>query len=285
MAPASFPSFGGLRAHKDPEVLTLYLQNYAEDSLRPITVKQILDAEETSNEFRIDGQHVTQVTLVGQVRSIQKLETNLEYKIDDGTGIVDVKKYIDIDKMATEEMNAVLDEDADSKKPAQGHGSVPIEEGSFVRVHGRIKSFNNKRWLNANFVRVIADYNEVNYHLLEATLVHLVNTKGPLGGAGAGAGGSQHDGGDSMFVDGGYGGGGAGMGGGAPKTINGSALAQRMFAYMQTAPGGNEGIPVTLLSNSLGVSIQDTQRAADELLSHGVIYTTVDDDTWAILDY
>jgi replication factor A2 len=206
----------------------------------------------------------------------------MQYKIDDGTAIVEIRKYIDVDrdKMA-DDMN-VLDEDADSKQAALGHGSLPIEEGSFVRVHGRLKSFNNKRFVGANFVRAIADVDEVHYHLLEATAVHLFYTKGPLGGAG---GANHTDGGDSMFVDGGYGSGGAGVGGGQPKTINGSASAQRMFNYMQSAPGGNEGMRVEVLASSLGMSVRDVMAAADELLSQGVIYTTVDDETWAVLDY
>jgi hypothetical protein len=33
------------------------------------------------------------------------------------------------------------------------------------------------------------------------------------------------------------------------------------------------------------MSVRDALTAADELLGQGLIYTTVDDETWAILEY
>ncbi|TDZ47222.1 Replication factor A protein 2 [Colletotrichum trifolii] len=245
---------------------------YSEESLRPVTIKQIIDAEEAypGADFRIDGSTVTQITFVAQIRQVSPQPTNITLKLDDGTGVIEVKKWVDTDKK----------DDADSNLELEG----------FVRVWGRLKSFNNKRHVGAHFIRPVTDYNEVQYHLLEATYVSLTFTRGPLnaGGAGAGQGGA---GGDSMFVDGGdgYGGGapqgGAGAGAHAGKLRGCSAAAQKMFNFINNAPGGNEGVHLNQIASGAGLSTRDVVGASDELLGQGLIYTTIDDETWAILDY
>lgn len=235
-----------------------------------MTIKQILDAEEAyaGADFRIDNSPVTQITFVGQVRSVNPQPTNITLKIDDGTGQIEVKKWIDVDK--------------------QDEADPGYELDSYVRVWGRLKSFSNKRHVGAHVIRPVEDINEVNYHLLEATYVHLYFSRGPLGQNGA-AGAD----GDSMFVDGdGYGGGaggagaGAGSGGQLPSKLSGcSALAKKMYNFMNNSPGGNEGIHLNVITNSTGMSVRDVLTGADELLGQGLIYTTVDDETWAILEY
>lgn len=169
-----------------------------------------------------------------------------------------MKKWIDADKQ--DDANADM-----------------YELDSYVRVWGRLKSFSNKRHVGAHVIRPVADFNEVNYHLLEAAYVHLYFTKGPLGQDGAGG---AANGGDSMFVDGGnYGG--AQM----PNKLSGCGpTAKKMFNFMSGNPGGNEGIHLNMISSSTGMSVRDVLSSADELLGHGLIYTTVDDETWAILE-
>lgn len=231
-----------------------------------MTVKQIIDAEEgySGGDFKIDGASAPQVTFVGQIRSVNAQATNITFKIDDGTGQIEVKKWIDGDKP----------EDADA-----------YELDSHVRVWGRLKSFSNKRHVGATFIRPVADFNEVNYHMLEATYVHLFFTKGPLGGAG-GANGQQNGGenGDSMFVDGGAGYGGAASQN-ADKLVRCSAGAKKMFNFLSSAPGSNEGVDINIVTSSTGMSTRDVLAAADELLGQGLIYTTLNDETWAILEY
>ncbi|KND93127.1 Replication factor A protein 2 [Tolypocladium ophioglossoides CBS 100239] len=243
-------------------------KSYQDESLRPVTIKQILEAEEAFSgaDFKIDGSTVTQITFVGQVRSINPQPTNVTFTIDDGTGQIEVKKWIDADKQ----------DDADPG----------FELDSHVRVWGRLKSFSNKRHVGAHVIRPVADFNEVNYHLLEATYVHLFFTRGPPGGQnGAAANG------DSMFVDGGAGGGygnetGGGNAGQIPSKLSTcSAPAKKMYNFMNNTPGGNEGIHLNVITSSTGMTVRDVLTGADELLGQGLIYTTVDDETWAILEY
>lgn len=155
-----------------------------------------------------------------------------------------------------------------------------FEIDSHVRVWGRLKSFSNKRHVGAHVIRPVTDFNEVNYHLLEATYVHLFYTKAAPGQLGAD--------GDSMFVDGGAGYN-NGDGGINPATnsklANATPNARKMYAFMKNMPGGNEGAHLNVIAQGVNMPIRDVLLAADELLGQGLIYTTVDDETWAILDF
>ncbi|ORY65313.1 uncharacterized protein BCR38DRAFT_484754 [Pseudomassariella vexata] len=237
-------------------------KGYSDESLRPVTIKQIIDAHQAYPEapFRIDDIEVSQVTFVGMVRAISPQTTNTTFKLDDGTGMLEVKQWLDVDKQ-------------DDSKP-----SFALDQ--YVRVWGRLKSFNNNRHVGAHVIKPVTDFNEVNYHLLEATYVHLFFTKGAPGAAGGDAGGD----GDSMFVDGGYGGGADGGGASEDKLRNISAKGKKFYHWLFNANGGNEGLNVHVISQGTGMSIQDVLAASEELISPGLIYTTVDDDTFAILD-
>jgi replication factor A2 len=165
-----------------------------------VTIKQIIDAEPAyagDASFRIDGLDVKQVTIVGMVRSISPQTTNITYKIDDGTGVIEVKQWLDADKQQNQD--------------GEGESASPVfKEEDYVRVWGRLKSFSNKRHVGAHVIKPVRDFNEVNYHLLEATYVHLFFTRGGppqqqgggdavMGGV-SGNGGAAGDG-DSMFVE------------------------------------------------------------------------------------
>ncbi|KEY71414.1 hypothetical protein S7711_05676 [Stachybotrys chartarum IBT 7711] len=242
-----------------------FKKDFQNQTLRPVTIKQILDAEETYSDakFTIDNEPTSQVTIVGQVLRVNPGTTIVTYRVDDGTGQIDVQRWIPPDK--------------------QDQPFETFEADSFIRVHGIIKASSNRRALNADSVRQVTDFNEVNYHMLEATYVHLQLTRGPAGQNGAAGDG------DSMFVDGGgysntaLGGGNAGL---VPNKLSGcSAGAKKMFNLMNNTPGGNEGMNLHMITSPLGMSSREVLAAADELLGQGLVYTTVDDETWAILEY
>ncbi|KAK3400105.1 hypothetical protein B0T20DRAFT_407846 [Sordaria brevicollis] len=244
---------------------------YSEDNLRPVTIKQLLDFQENfpGAEPAIDGQPLSQVTFVGQVRDVKQQATNITYTIDDGTAEIDVKKWID----------------------SEADGNVVIAPDAFVRVWGRLKAVGSKKHLSAQFIRQIEDYNEVSYHMLEVVYVHLYFTKGKQGG-GAGAGGAG-GGGESMFVDQGYGANDVAMG----NTADGNSTLQAKLAmcsknartvgnFINTTPGGDEdGVNLHVIAKGTGLSHRDVLNASQELLDQGIIYTTSDEETWAVLLY
>ncbi|KAG6047148.1 hypothetical protein E4U17_007623 [Claviceps sp. LM77 group G4] len=241
---------------------------YQDESLRPVTIKQILEAEEAyaGADFKIDNTTVTQITFVGQIRSINPQPTNITFKIDDGTGQIEVKKWIDVDK--------------------QDNSNAEFELDAHVRVWGRLKSFSNKRHVGAHVIRPVADFNEVNYHLLEAAYVHLFYTKGPLGDSGSGGAGGGAKNGESMFVDGGgYGNDSGGAGGQTMSKLTGCGPQARNVFKLINDASSNEGVHVNVITSSLKMSVREVLAASDELLGQGLIYTTVDDETWAPLEY
>lgn len=201
---------------------------------------------------------------MGQIRNISAQTTNITYSLDDGTGSVEVKQWIDNDS------NSDSMETADAPKPSK------LVQNGYCRVWGRLKAFNNKRHVGAHVIRPITNMNEINYALLEATAVHLYFTKGPPNTSGGGEGGAaMANGGDTN---------------GAGNT-NGRALppmtplARRVYNLLKETPQSNEGLHVQDLASQLSAGVNDIYKASEELLSTGMIFTTVDDNTWAILEF
>lgn len=144
---------------------------------------------------------------------------------------------------------------------------------SYAKAWGVMKSFNDRRSVNIHLIRPLTDMNEYFFHFVEATAVHLFLEKGPpptkrgqgsIAGAGAGAGGANEAGGGQSLQ---------GM----------SALARRVFETLNNTPQTNEGLHVNNLATHTGMPLNEVYKAAEELVSLGRIYTTIDDDTWAIL--
>ncbi len=109
--------------------------------------------------------------------------------------------------------------------------------------------------------------------------MHLYFVRGPLGAM-------KTEGGDQGMFVGGQGQSANGAAPGAKKEgINASAMGRRVFSLLQSEPQNNEGLNVSMIATKLGVSQNEVFKAGDELLGNGLIYTTVDDETWAVLEY
>lgn len=129
-------------------------------------------------------------------------------------------------------------------------------------------------------IRPITDKMEITYHLLEATYVHLYFIKGSLDQIKVensnGTNGSR----DQV----GYGGGGdASMNGGQIHNV--SVTARRVYQTLKDSPQNNEGLHVQNIAANAHMNVADVMKAGDELLSHSMIFTTVDDNTWALLEF
>ncbi|CAG7946281.1 unnamed protein product [Penicillium salamii] len=239
-------------------------------TLRPVTVKQILDASQPYPEaaFQIDSADVANVLFIGQVRNISSQSTNVTYKIDDGTGDIEVKKWIDsttADNMDTD----------DGKAP--GDGKSEVELNGYARVFGSIKSFGNKRYVGAHSVRPLTQIDELHCHLLEATAVHLFFTRGPPGGATTG---NAAAGGDAVM------GGAEEYGTGQNKALSSmSATAKKVYTLLKNEPQDESGLHLQVISAKLNMPATEVSKAGDELLSAGVVFSTLDEQTWAILEY
>jgi replication factor A2 len=196
------------------------------------------------------GADIVQVCLVGQIQSVATQSTNITYKIDDGTGVIDVKKWLD----------------PELKQAIEDGSTTPIAQDTYVRVWGKVKEFNSKRHVGATFVRPITDFNEVSYHFLQSTLVHLQMTRGAQAGAKAGAAGPESKdtemGNYDTF--------------GADMSLL-SANAKKVLNLLKTVSSGNEGMHVQEIARRLGMELNQASTAAEEIVYQGIAYTTSDD--------
>ncbi|KAI9487155.1 MAG: hypothetical protein EXX96DRAFT_552026 [Benjaminiella poitrasii] len=132
-----------------------------EQTMRPVTIKQIKTCTMPQDgTFRIDNGDATQVTIVGVIRNIQQLATNLIYTIEDGTGATEVRKWVE-----------------QQESPEESDARRELTLDTYVRVTGKLNSFGGRLSLVAYTMRPITDFNEVTYHLLDAIHTHLVFTK------------------------------------------------------------------------------------------------------------
>ncbi|KAI9821783.1 MAG: replication factor A protein 2 [Pycnora praestabilis] len=249
-------------------------KTYGKDTLRPVTIKQVLDAQQPhpDAEFKIDGTEITQVTFVGQIRNISTQTTNITYKLDDGTGLIEVKQWTDLDTTSMDGQNDL---------------QPKLIENAYARVWGRLKAFNNKRHVGAHVIRPIQDLNEIQYHLLEATTVHLYFARGPPEHLSKGTSGGMNP------INGAYGQPQNTYGEGTEGALGAtgrqlppmSGPARKVFTALGSSPQSNEGMHAHQIAAQLGMQVNDVMKAGDELLGIGVIFTTVDDETWAVLEF
>lgn len=135
-------------------------QRVGTNSLRPVTIRQVLNASQPHSDapFTFDQAELSQVTLVAWIQNISRNATNVSYTLDDGTGQLDVRQWID----NSSDEGAKVDE---------------LHTNEFVRVLGEIKSFNNKRSVTAASIARLDDGNEYLFHQLDVIYTHLQLTK------------------------------------------------------------------------------------------------------------
>ncbi|KAJ5894836.1 hypothetical protein N7495_006527 [Penicillium taxi] len=233
-------------------------------TLRPVTIKQILDATQPYPDapYQIDHADVANVLFVSQIRNISHQSTNHTYKMDDGTGEIEVRKWVEANQDSMD-----MDEGKTESKDE-------LTTSGYARVFGAIKSFGNKRYIGAHSVRPVKDLNEILCHPLEATAVHLFFTRGPPGGVSAG--------GDA----GAYGAAGDDANAGSNAVLNKlTPVAQRVYQMLKTEPQDDTGLHLHQLASKLHLPVTDVARAGQELLDAGLIFSTMDEQTWAILEY
>ncbi|KAF8163362.1 hypothetical protein B0H34DRAFT_320662 [Crassisporium funariophilum] len=229
-------------------------------SLRPLTIAQLSKASQahTDAEWRVDDVEIGQVTVVGQVASIQTQTTNCVYSIDDGTGRMEARHWID----------SSTDEDA-----SKWGG---IEEGAYVRVTGGLKSFGKKRYINATHIRNAKDPHEVYFHILEAIAVNLIIERGPpsnpslaqrkpanVAGTGISAYAAQNN---STGVK--------------DQFSHLPPLQRSIVRFIMDQPPRDEGVHVAMIAKAIGASGEDARKisdALDKLMDDGHVFTTIDD--------
>lgn len=134
-------------------------------TLSQVTISQLNSAVQSLSEdsFRVDRKELQQISFVGLIIRVQQTETVMVYEIDDGTGTIIVKYWLE----------------KDAPPPPRW------SEGSYVRVVGHLRSFSDERNVVADKLMDVPDMNELTYHQLEVLAIHLAATRGPAAAAGS----------------------------------------------------------------------------------------------------
>lgn len=128
--------------------------------LRNVTIKQIQESQSAfpDGPLLIDGKEISQVTFIGRVNKANVSPSNMQYVVEDGTASIEVRQYSDMNE--NEEQSI-----------------APFQEGSFVRIIGQAKRFQQKKFVAAYKISVVNSLNEIAHHQLSVVKTHLGLTK------------------------------------------------------------------------------------------------------------
>ncbi len=241
-----------------------------------MTIKQLLDVEEAypGADFNVDGQPLTQITIVGQVRAVNPQSPPTSRT---GSTTAPPSSRSRSGSIRTRWATATRSMSWTSTC-ARGGASSRSTAAATSALTACALSKTTTRWHTTCLKRPTY------------TLSTLGARRGRLEEELAAAA-KEPAGTTCLWTNTAAGGGGAagGSGGGGSSTTNKaagcSATAQTVFKFLHNAPGGNEGVHLNMISGGTGLGIRDILGAADELLGQGLIYTTIDDETWAVLEY
>jgi replication factor A2 len=241
-------------------------KNYDEQTLIPVTISMIKKAQTDSSGgdgtvVLEDGRPLHMVTIVGAVRSVDAQSTSIQYVIEDGTGSIDVKQWVD---------------DNDSEVVAEEKKRA-AQDNIYVKVTGSVKDYEDKKMFLANSVRKLGSGNELTHHLLDVMYsgekfkradsivppVMLNNSMG-FNSNNNNSGGQANMGG---------GGGGFNQGGGDDKR------SQVMNVMQRLNNDGEEGTSVQQCVAELpGLSEADVRDVINLLSEEGSLYSTTDEN-------
>ncbi|XP_020509706.1 replication protein A 32 kDa subunit isoform X2 [Labrus bergylta] len=226
----------------------------------PCTVSQLMSAAQADEAFRVGDVEVAQVTIVGVIRSTDKSMTNIQYKVDDMTGApMDVKQWVDTEDPSVD--------------------STVLPPGTYVKVSGNLRSFQNHRSVVAFGVRPLEDMNEITSHMLEVVQAHMALNKSQTMPA---AGGMNSNVTPMSRPDTGS------MGGsyvGAMEMNNGlSGNQNQVLCLIKSCPDA-QGISIQELKQRLsGISLAVIKQAVEFLSNEGHIFSTIDEDHYKSTD-
>lgn len=229
-------------------------QRIRSQNIVPCTVSQLLAAEQVDETFRICDVEISQVTIVGIIRHAEKAPTNILYKVDDMTAApMDVRQWVDTDEAGSE--------------------NVVVPPGTYVKVAGHLRSFQNKKSLVAFKIMPLENMNEFTTHILEIVNAHMILRKNLMSASRA-----PQSFGTGMGEVGGYGGGGS-------LPVNGLTAHQAQVLNLIKNCPIPEGMSLQELKVQLhNMSMSTIKQAVEFLSSEGHIYSTVDDDHYKSTD-
>lgn len=246
-------------------------KGYDEQNILPVTIKMIQDTQMPSCILK-DGRTPHQVKVVGAIREHNNGSTNITYSIEDGTGLMDMKEWVDAenDNSATLEFRDRME-----------------KEGRYVRIIGKITDYEGKKEVVAYSVRPLSSANELTHHMLEVVYSaekykkgqQIVGAPNPYGSTNSGFGldsGSLMSNMTPVKQMGGM-----GMKNDASQNGSGGSLNDLVLQYIRNDTG-SDGAGADILPFIAQLSAQYSESqirdVVSEISSEGLIYSTIDEN-------
>lgn len=211
--------------------------------------------------FRVNGEEVHNLTLLGKIVKASDSSTSLMYTIDDGTGTVEVKMWVDA-------------EDGDGQAANRAEWKV----GAYVRVYGHLRAFQGQRGVIAFNMRPVTDFNEITYHFLEVVYCNAHNgfraaaaAAAPVAAGVEGNAYAAPAAANAAAVN----------GNGVNAAAATGSCSDQVFAIFNGPRGtSDQGVHVSEVVDQLNGRFTDPQvrEAVEHLVNEGHLYSTIDDD-------
>ncbi|GKY94133.1 hypothetical protein MPSEU_000379400 [Mayamaea pseudoterrestris] len=237
-------------------------RNYDDRSVTPITIKMALSGSNSGEGGALvlaDGRKMNQVCIVGATRSYDDFSTNILFAIEDGTGLIDSKQWID---------------DSDSTGLAEIRKQT-LRENVYLKIVGTVRDYDGKKTIVADSIRPLSTGNEIAHHMLSVVYAaesykrrhsYVMPNDTMMGGVGFGSDPIPSRPGTSF------------------QTVRGGRLDDLVLDYIKTQgeqseAGANLHQCVQALAMH-GHSEGEIRKTIDTLNNEGHIYSTIDDNNF-----
>lgn len=241
--------FGTPQASQDKK------QRNRAQNLLPVTVAEILNATQNDDKFFTGDIEVSQITIIGLVKSVSETNTRIDYHVEDMSGPpLEVKQFVDNDE-GTPDAERVQ----------------AMQENTYVRVCGHVRSFGGKRSVVAFKMTPVTDMNELTCHMLEVIHSHaaLAQQQSTTNGTSDPGNNTTKAGGDSSGFS----------------TVSGLTATQNQVHVIIRNNNTEQGANIENVCKQLrGVPEKAIREAVEFLSSEGHIYSTIDEDHYKATD-
>lgn len=132
-------------------------RSYDEQTCQPVTIRMILTSKpdpsgDGAGALQLeDERKLHHVKLVAAVRSVEESSVNMMYQIEDGTGLITVKQWINQD-----ECTAMAELREQTKR-----------DHIYVKITGQVKDYDGQYMILADSIRPVSSGNELTHHMLD----------------------------------------------------------------------------------------------------------------------
>mmetsp|Transcript_9496 Transcript_9496/g.28555 ORF Transcript_9496/g.28555 Transcript_9496/m.28555 type:complete len:283 (-) Transcript_9496:1004-1852(-) len=229
-------------------------------TLRAVTVQQLVKgtAHTTDDQYEIDGAPLHNITMVGELVSVNTFSMNVDMVLFDGTGTVKVQHWLSSDGDGTME-----------EQPSTW------QVGAWVRIYGSLRRIEDEVSIVSYHIRPIASWTEaLLYHNLQVMHQHIHLLKGGgrgTGGAGAGLLQSPAPGGFGTAAVKPFAGGGGFVGMGGDGGLSAVQSAINDFLNSPEALNQSEGVALSDITSKFGSRFDRVaiQKACEWLVDEG----------------